>query len=103
MVVLLEKLSMSLDKPQQVKLVNKIIPHITGSDGSVINIRLGSQMNETDQILWAPEQTFIVGTDTELSTIVKGKYISIRFRSDDVTAFFKIHGFKLDISEAGRY
>ncbi len=100
---LLEKDSMDFGSPSVVKLITKIIPKITAVPGTEVHIRIGTQFDPDDVIVYQPEQIFTVGTSRELSTIAKGKYISIRLRTDDVNAAWRLHSLELEVQDAGRF
>lgn len=98
----LEKLTMDLGN-DSVKIVRSITPRITADVGTKVYIRVGSQMNPDDQITWGTEQLYTVGTDRKSDFMVKGRYISIKFRTQDPLTNWKIHGFIFDVAKSGQY
>ena len=103
MVSKLEKTTMDLGNPDKVKIIKSVTPRITGTAGTKVYIRLGTQMNPDDTVTWSGEQTYTIGTDREAFFIVKGRFISIRMRTQDVGANWKCHGFYLKGAESGGY
>lgn len=99
----LEHNSEHFGTPERVKLVSKIIPRITAQNGTVIHIRIGTQMRGYDDIVWLPEQVFTVGDNREVDVLGKGRYISFRFRTDQLNTSYKLHGFQVEAKESGRY
>ncbi len=99
----LEKATMDLGDPESVKLVDAVVPRITANNGTIIHIRVGSQFNPDDSISWSPEQTYTVGTDREAHFSVKGRYISVRMRTDASGVAWKCHGFFLKVKNSGRH
>jgi len=101
MVSTLEKHSMDLDS-DAVKLVDSIIPQITAEAGTVVYIRVGSQMLPDEHITWHDEQEYTVGTSRETFHLVKGRYISVRFRTSGLGVNWKLHSFRIRIKQAGK-
>ena len=79
---LIGKYSMTFDDPNRVKFLRRVIPHIQAVDGTVVKVRVGSQMVNNDSITWSAEVTFTVGTDMHVDTFAQGKFLSFEFRSD---------------------
>jgi len=103
MVTRLEKRSMDLGEPEKVKYIDSVIPRITGTAGMTVYIRIGTQLNPDDTITWQTEQAYVVGTDREVHPDVKGRYISIRFRTEGTGENWKLHGFTIKGKPAGDY
>lgn len=99
----LEKISMDFGDHETIKFVSKIIPRITADTGVKIFIRVGTQQFADDTVFWHEEQTFCVGVDCEVSTLAKGRYISVRLRTQEVNVPWKFHGISFDIKESGRF
>lgn len=97
----LEKHSMGLDS-DRIKMVDSIIPRITADVGTQLWIRIGTQMLPDDTITWHPEQEYIVGTDRDTHHLAKGRYISVRFRTDSAGLNWKLHGFRMKTKECGK-
>jgi hypothetical protein len=102
MVSTLEKLSMDFGT-MAVKIVKSITPKIEATAGTVINIRVGTQDRADDVIRYSPEVQFVVGTDREAHFLSKGRFISVRFRTDGLGSDWVMHGFSVELAEAGRY
>jgi frataxin-like iron-binding protein CyaY len=99
----LEKATMDLGDPDQVKIVKSITPRITATAGTKIYIRVGTQMAPDDDISWGNEQLYTVGTDREAFFTQKGRFISVRMRTQDIGASWKCHGFYIKAAQSGRY
>ena len=99
----LEKATMDLGDPDRIKFIESVVPRITASNGTVVHIRVGVQFSPDDSISWSGEQTYIVGTDREAHFLEKGRFISVRFRTDGTAVNWKLHGFYLKGRESGRY
>ena len=99
----LEKLSMDFGDHETIKFVSKIVPRITANTGVKVFIRVGTQQFADDVVFWHEEQTFCVGVDCEVSTLAKGRYISVRLRTQEVNVPWQFHGLSFDIKESGRF
>ena len=99
----LEKATMDLGDPDSIKMVESVVPRITADSGVKIFIRIGTQYRPDDSINWSPEQTYTVGTDREAHFHEKGRFISVRFRTDGKGVNWKLHGFYIKAKESGKY
>jgi len=99
----LEKVTMDLGDPDMIKMVKSVTPRITATAGTKIYIRIGTQFNPDDTISWGSEQLYTVGTDREAFFTQKGRFISIRMRTQDIGANWKCHGFYIKAAQSGKY
>lgn len=99
----LEKASMDLGDPDSVKVVDSIAPRITATNGTIIKISIGTQLTPDESIDWSPEATYTVGTDRQAHFSVKGRFISVRMRTDGTNVNWKCHGFYLKVKPSGRH
>jgi len=99
----LEKLSMDFGDPENIKMIKSVRPRITADAGTKIYIRLGTQDHPDDQINWGNEVVYMVGTDREAYFTTKGRFISIRMRTQDTGVHWKCHGFAFDKIHCGKY
>jgi len=73
--------------PERIKTVTRVIPKLTGTSGTVVSVRVGTQMTPSDDITWATTQTYTIGTSKQIDALVTGKLISFEFTSTDDTPF----------------
>ncbi len=99
----LEKATMDLGDPDVFKYIDAVVPRITAANGTIIHIRVGTQDLPDDSISWSGEQTYTVGTDREAHFHEKGRFISVRMRTDGTGVNWKCHGFYLKGKPSGRY
>ena len=99
----LEKKTMDLGNPDAIKIIKKVTPRITGTAGTIVYIRIGTQMLSDDDVSWGTEQQYTIGTDREVYFTQKGRFISIRMRTQNIGDSWKCHGFYIDAAETGRY
>jgi len=100
---LLEKATMDLGDPDSIKIVKSVTPRITANTGTKIYIRIGTQFNPDDDISWGNEFLYTAGTDREAHFTEKGRYISVRMRTQDIGANWKCHGFFVSYAISGRH
>jgi hypothetical protein len=103
MATLLEKTSMDLGDPESVKIINSVVPRITADAGTIIFIRIGTQLLPDESINWSSERQFVVGTDKEAHFHEKGRYVSVRMRTEGLGTKFVCHGFYIEAKESGKY
>lgn len=99
----LEKATMDLGDPDHVKMIKSVTPRVTAEAGTVIYIRVGTQMAPDDPITWSTERAYTVGTDRETHFSVKGRFISVRMRTQDMNTSWKCHGFYIKAKRAGKH
>ena len=99
----LEKLTMDLGDSDQVKMIKSVTPRITANAGTVIYIRIGTQLNPEDVISWGSEVAYTVGTDREAHFTQKGRFISIRMRTQNTNTYWKCHGFYFKAALSGKH
>ncbi len=63
------------------KLVTSIRPRITGTDGDVVQVRVGTQEDINDPINWSTDMPYTIGTSKKVDFLKMGRYISVRFSS----------------------
>ncbi len=102
MVSSLEKLTMDLGT-DDIKIVKSVSPRITADIGTKVYISVGSQFNPDDVITWMPEVMYVVGIDRKSDIILKGRYISVKFRTQDLDANWRLHSFHIDAAVSGGY
>ncbi len=96
----LEKLSIPIEPPLKNKHVLEFWPHLNGTNGQQVKIRIGGQDHENDPIAWGVQQTFNLGADEKVDVDVRGRLISIEYEH---TEPMQIHGGELRYRIAGRY
>ena len=99
----LEKKSMDFEYPDKIKMVKSVTPRITGIAGTQVYIRIGTQMNADDSITWGTEQVYTIGTDREVFFTQKGRFISIRLRTQEVGDYWKCHGLYIKAALTSAY
>jgi hypothetical protein len=99
----LEKATMDMGDPDRIKMVKSVTPRITATAGTKVYIRIGTQFNPDDTIVWGSEVLYTVGTDREAHFTEQGRFISIRMRTQDIGANWKCHGFYIKTKPVGKY
>jgi len=78
---------LSLDDPAAVKLVRGIRPLIEAANGTVVNVYVGSAMDQIADTTWQGPFPFTVGSDQKIDCLVSGRFISVRFESTSTYAW----------------
>jgi len=100
---LLEKTTMDLDQEDYVKVIKSITPRITAEAGTEVFISVGTQMHPDDSIVWGNEQLYTVGIDREVLFSQKGRYISVRLRTQGANLYWQFHGLTFKAALSGKY
>lgn len=83
------------------KLVKGVYPRMSSSSAALVYVRVGGQMNATDPIDWGSEMPFTIGVDSKVDCLVKGRFLSLMFRSEsDVN--WELNSFDIDVEKVER-
>lgn len=77
--------------------IKRIVPQIKGT-GSV-TFKVGSSNSPQGPVAWKTTKAFDVERDYKIDTRVSGRYLAIRVESTDITGYWQLGGFDLDIEE----
>ena len=99
---LLQKLEMSFDEPDRLKIVKRVFPKVTANTGTEIDIRMGSSDFPGGAIAWSAPVTFIKGSVERIDTFAQGRYISFEASSDGQLPWQMI-GFDLELEIRGYF
>ena len=93
----LERRGLSLDFPEQIKLVRGIRPRITGSVGNTVLIQIGGQSDPFTEPVWSDVMTHTIGSTIVNDCLVSGRYIAVKLATG--TAFqWRLDSYDLDVS-----
>lgn len=93
----LERRGLSLDFPEQIKLVRGIRPRITGSVGNTVLIQIGGQSDPFTEPVWSDVMTHTIGSTIANDCLVSGRYIAVKLATG--TAFqWRLDSYDLDVS-----
>lgn len=95
----LERRGLSLDAPETIKLVTKILPRILGQNGAHITISVGGQNDPYEEPQWV-SQEFVLGETVGVEFLVAGRYIAVKFESGDAY-YWRIDSFDVEFSVSG--
>lgn len=88
--------------PSVLKQVNEVWPELRQQNGTTVDIFVGGQDTLNDPISWTSALPFTVGVDDKVDCDVTGRYISIRFETNDQSQW-KLDAYALNIEVLGRY
>jgi hypothetical protein len=86
--------------PTTTKELTGLWPIIRGVPGTRINIYAGAQDSTDDPIRWEGPFPFIIGTTTFCDFTVSGRYLAVRFESQDVEPW-ELLSYDLDLEVIG--
>lgn len=87
---------------ETIKLVTEVWPRVEGILGTVMNVYVGSQMEQSEAVTWSGPFPFRIGIDQKVNTSVSGRLISVRFTCTSVNQW-KFNGYDLEILPIGKY
>jgi hypothetical protein len=99
--VYLERESLPLTKDISVfKRVMRVYPHILGTTGDTVQIKIGSREAIDGLVTWSSPQTFTIGTDYKLEFRVSGRLFDFRL---DYTGSnpLRVFGYEIEFEEEG--
>jgi len=84
------------------KFFRGLYPHITGTDGGVVNVYLGTQDKIGGSITWQTAVPFTIGTSDFIDPMATGRMFALRFESTgDIE--WKISGYDADVVPVGKF
>ena len=86
--------------PNIIKMVSNVYPLIKGTPGTVVKISIGAQESTEDPISWEGPRDFRVGIDSFLDFLISGRYLAIRFESEDQSPW-ELISYDLDLEVLG--
>jgi hypothetical protein len=98
----LERTGMDMGEPDAAKLVRRVWPRCTLTNGQTVKIRVGASETAGGPITWSSEYDYTVGSDRNIMTFARGRYIAVRFRTTGVAALH-LDGFDIEYELSGRY
>jgi hypothetical protein len=98
----LERVGMTFEAPERVKLITSILPRITGNNGLTVIVRLGWAANPDDDPTWNAGVPYTIGQTVRVDDIMAGRYLAIRFETG--TAFsWRLDGLDIEVKDAGAW
>jgi len=82
--------------------VRRVTPYISGTIGSAVQVRVGTQVNDRyDDIQWSDWKDYTIGVTRKLDFRVTGRYMSLHIRSNE-NAEFVYDGCDIDVVEVSQ-
>ncbi len=87
----------------KVKVVRAVWPRITGTPGTIIEIRIGASDFDSDAYAWSDSINYIVGANEKIDVFARGRFIAISLVSNIDQAPYIIHGVEFSVQIKGSY
>lgn len=82
------------------KFLQGLWPRISGTQGGVVNVYIGTQERIGGAITWSPPRGFVIGTSKFVDCRLNSRLHALRFEStDDIT--WKLEGYSVDVTYGG--
>jgi hypothetical protein len=95
----LERVGLSFDVPESIKLIRGIRPRITGNTGDTVIISVGTQPDPWSTPVYT-DMTHTIGSTIANDCLVSGRYIAIKFSTG--TAYqWRLDSFDIDVQTGG--
>jgi len=94
--------TLDLGDASAIKLVNRLWPRITGAIGTVVQCRVGAQMQLKEPINWSPFREFTIGESEYIDTFATGRFISVEFQTTN-GGVWRCAGFDLELQITGNH
>lgn len=82
------------------KFLRRLWPRITGTEGDVVYITMGSADSVMKPIVWKEPKQFVIGVDEHVDVTVTGKMFGLRITSVD-TGIWTFNGLEADVQKQG--
>lgn len=97
----LERTGLKISDGDRIAKVQRVIPAIEGSPGTVIGIQVGAQLAANGPVSWGPAQDFILGQSVKHDCNARGRFVAIRFTCAGPQQP-TIAGFSFEYDDGGR-
>jgi hypothetical protein len=97
----LERIGMSFDMPEAMKLIKGIRPRIYGNVGETVIVKVGYSTSPYDTPTYT-SSTYTIGSTIANDLFVSGRYLAIRFETG-TAAQFRIDSFDIDLDTMGAW
>lgn len=98
----IERGGLHFGNPDKVKTATRLRPRINAANGTVLEFRLGSQMEIDGPTTWTEPIPYVTGTGTTVNGFASGKYISWSMQSVSSSSW-RLEGMGIDISHRGNW
>lgn len=96
----LERVGLSFDVPERLKLVKSIRLRVTGNVGDTLTVMVGQSPDPYTEPTWDAVMTHVIGTTVSLDCMVTGRYIAVRIESG--TAYFaRVDSYDMEVEQLG--
>jgi hypothetical protein len=86
--------------PRFVKFIRGLYPVFEGEEGTSVNVSIGVQDQLKNPVEWEGPYPFAIGVDQFEDYQSSGRYISIRYETDQL-ADWKLQGYDIDLEILG--
>lgn len=97
----LERVGLSLDMPDRIKLVTGIRPRITGNPGETVTVKIGYSDDPYEDPVYTT-MTYTIGQTIQCDCFVSGRYIAIRFENGSAFSW-RLDSYDLFVEDGGAF
>ena len=90
------------DNYELIKLVQSVYPYILGTNGDIVQVRIGTQQYDSDPISWTEPQDFIIGQTDRINITEAGRLISLSI-TGDMDRAWRCYSVDFNYNMSGKY
>lgn len=98
----LERVGLSFDAPERIKLVTGIRPRIAGNKGGTVTVKIGAADRPDVVPTWQASMPYTIGSTLKLDCFVSGRFLAVRFETGSAFSW-KLDGFALEVNDNGAF
>jgi hypothetical protein len=97
----LERTGLKISDGDSIAKVQRLIPAIEGSPGTIVGIQIGGQLAANGPVAWGPSYPFVVGQSVKVDCNIRGRFIAVRFTCSGPQQP-TVAGFAFEYDDGGR-
>lgn len=98
-----ERTGLDLGAIDKIKLVKSVVPRITGTPGTKIQVRVGAARDDSNIVLWQPPSEYTIGDQQKIDVFTTGRFIAISFESELDQSPWVVQGVLFEFDLQGRF
>lgn len=97
-----ERVGLTFDAPERVKLLRSISPRIDGTTGATVYVQAGGAMDADGSYVWSDPVPFVIGSTYKADLFASGRFLAWRIYSVASIAW-RVSSVDVDIAPTGDY
>lgn len=98
----MERRGLAFDAPDKTKLISRIFPRITGTDGLTVLVYVGSADDPYENPTYGDAITYTIGTTVSCDTFCTGRYMAVKFASGTASVW-RLDSYDIEVKVQGTW